>query len=114
MFGLPFVLVGAYLMVGRFFWDSYTRSKTRYALTTKRGIIAKQAAGRSLKSYPIQAETEIEFLPGPEATIYFAKEIRHGKNGSYTTQHGFRYVPGGEEVYRLIRAIQQGRIEVTE
>ncbi len=114
LFGLPFLLVGAYLMAGRFFWDSYARSRTRYALTSKRGIIAKEALGRSLKSYPIRDDTEIDYQPGPEAIIYFGKQVRRGKNGTYVTNHGFEYIQGGDEVYRLIRAVQQNRIEVTE
>ena len=114
LFGLPFVLVGAYFMVGRFFWDSFVRSKTVYALTTKRGIIARSAFGRSLKSYPIKRRTEIEYLPGEEATIYFGKEERRGKNGTYTVKRGFEYINGGDQVYRLMRAIQQGRLGAPE
>lgn len=114
LFGLPFVVIGAYMMVGRFFWDSFVRSKTVYALTTKRGIIARSAFGRSLKSYPIKRGTEVEYLPGEEATIYFGKEERRGKNGTYTVKRGFEYINGGDEVYRLMRAIQQGRMGAPE
>lgn len=114
LFGLPFLAVGAYMMVGRFFWDSYVRSKTVYALTTKRGIVARSAFGRSLKSYPIRRETEVEYLPGEEATIYLAREQRRGKNGTYTVKRGFEYINGGDEVYRLIRALQQGRLGTSE
>ena len=114
LFGLPFLLIGGYLAFGRFFWDSYARSKTVYALTTKRGIIARQTFGRSLKSYPIQKRTDIEYLPGPEATIYFAKEEKQGKNGRYTVKRGFEHFNDGDTVYRLIRAIQQDRIETPE
>ena len=114
LFGLPFVLVGAYMMAGRFFWDSYVRSKTRYALTNRRGIIARSALGRSLKSYPVEHKTRIDYRPGPEATILFAEEERRGKNGRYTVKRGFEYIPDGDDVYRLMRAIQQGRVEAAE
>jgi hypothetical protein len=109
LFGLPFVAVGFYLMVGRFFWDSFVRSKTRYALTNKRAIVASSAWGRKLRSWPIHAGTRLEFEPGDEATIWFAEEVKRGSKGrTYTTKHGFEYVEGGDELYRLMRRVQQG------
>ena len=79
-----------------------------------RGIIARQAWGRSLKSWPLDAGANIDYRPGAEATIYFAEEQRRGKNGSYTVRRGFEFIPDGDQVYRLMRAIQQGRLETTE
>lgn len=109
LFGLPFLAVGFYLMVGRFFWNSYVRSKTRYALTNKRAIVARSAAGRKLKSWPITSHTRLEFEPGEEATIWFAEEIKRGSKGrTYTTKHGFEYIEGGDELYRLIRRVKEG------
>lgn len=37
LWGIPFVLVGAYITVGRFFFDSYLRSRSRYFLTNRGG-----------------------------------------------------------------------------
>ena len=109
LFGLPFVAVGFYLMVGRFFWDSFARSRTRYALTNKRAIVATSAVGRKLKSWPILSGTRLEYEPGDEATIWFAEEVKRGSKGrTYTTKHGFEYIEGGDEVYRLMRRVQQG------
>jgi hypothetical protein len=39
VWGIPFVVAGLYLMVGRFFIDAFARSKTHYGLTTERIII---------------------------------------------------------------------------
>lgn len=39
LFGIPFLCVGLYITVGRFFYDSYKRGKTLYAVTDKRVII---------------------------------------------------------------------------
>lgn len=39
LFGVPFVLVGIYLLIGRFFFDAIRRKHTSYALTQKRIII---------------------------------------------------------------------------
>ena len=111
LFGLPFIAVGLYLLVGRFFWGAYKRGRTRYALTEKRAIIATNAFGRKLKSYPISASTRLDYEPGPEATIWFAKEERRGQKGRrYTVKKGFEYVSGGDDLYRLMRRVQQGDV----
>ena len=38
--GLPFVLTGLYMVVGRFFWDMYSRKHTHYGITDKRVLFA--------------------------------------------------------------------------
>jgi hypothetical protein len=45
LWGLPFVCVGLWLMVGRFFTDAGVRAKTYYAVTDKRVLFVK--AGRT-------------------------------------------------------------------
>lgn len=111
LFGLPFVAIGLYLIAGRFFWDTYVRRHTRYALTDKRAIVARSHWGRSLESYPIRPEAEIHYLPGPEASIFFDRTVRgagrpHGP-GRRTIRHGFEFIADGEHVYRLVRAVQK-------
>ena len=109
LFGLPFVAVGAYLVFGRFFWKAWVRSKTRYALTDKRAIIATNTFSRKLQSYPIGPGTRIDYEPGEQATLWFAEEERRGNKGRrYTVKHGFEYISGGDEVYRLMRRVQEG------
>lgn len=43
LWGIPFVLVGLYLIVGRFFVDAWIRRGMRYALTDQRILIARTA-----------------------------------------------------------------------
>lgn len=108
LFGVPFVLVGAYMVFGQYVWKAFVRGRTRYALTTKRALIAKSVWGRSLKSWPINGRTRIELEPGRESTIWFAEEERRGSKGRrYTVKKGFEYIPGGEELYRMMRQVQQ-------
>lgn len=108
LFGLPFVAIGAYMAFGRYFVDSFRRARTRYALTDKRGIIATNAFGRSLVSHPIGRETEVEYLPGRESTIWFARTLRQGGKGrTWEEKKGFEYIPDGDHVYRLIRQIKE-------
>src|SRR5579862_2671126 len=42
LFGLPFAVIGAYLIVGRFIVDAWLRSRTYYAVTNQRIIICRE------------------------------------------------------------------------
>ena len=115
IWGLPFLIVGAYITVGRFFIDQRIRKHTVYALTTKRAFIATSAFGRKLRDKPIRPGTSIDYAPGQEATLTFGGvspqtvQMRnlgywHGATGDFS----FRAISDGEKVYRLARDIQQG------
>lgn len=106
MFGILFILVGLYMLVGQYFWGAYKRGRTRYALSDKRAFIASQAIRKELNFYPIKAATEVHMKPGTETSIYFAVRIYRSKNGARRVPLGFEYISDGEEVYRLIRQIQ--------
>lgn len=49
LWGIPFVVIGLYIAVGRFFWDSYRRSKMWYGLTTDSALILIEGSRRSLQ-----------------------------------------------------------------
>lgn len=45
LFGIPFVLIGLYLIVGRFFADAWIRGHLFYAVTNKRILILRSGIG---------------------------------------------------------------------
>lgn len=49
--GIPFVLIGLYFVVGRFFYKSFTKNGTVYALTDRRAIVLNR--GTSLDEMAI-------------------------------------------------------------
>jgi hypothetical protein len=59
LWGVPFVLVGAYMIVGRFFVDAWQRARTCYALTDQRAIIISGIVSRQVKSLPLRTMSDI-------------------------------------------------------
>ena len=55
LFMVPFLLVGLYLVIGRFVFDAWRRSRTFYGLTEQRVIILSGWFSTSIKSIPIKS-----------------------------------------------------------
>lgn len=59
LWGIPFVLVGLYLIIGRFFFDAKRREKTVYGITENRIIIKSGVFKESIKSLNIKTLSDI-------------------------------------------------------
>ncbi len=61
LFGIPFVLIGLYLVFGRFFVDMNQRTKTTYAVTSERVMILTSGlfVGNNTKSLSLRTMTDI-------------------------------------------------------
>jgi hypothetical protein len=62
LFGLPFLVAGIYITVGRFFHDASMRRKLNYAVTNRRVLILKRSRSPKLTSL------DLDRLPGLEMT----------------------------------------------
>lgn len=109
-FGLIHFTVGVGIAFGAVFWDAWRRRHTWYTLTDRRAFIATDIPlrGRRLRSYPIGADTALNYDAATPATIHFAHEYRRTKNGSTRRDIGFERIEDGREVYARLRAIQRG------
>lgn len=54
LFGIPFVIIGYYMLIGRFFYDARKRKNTIYAVTTERIITRSGTKNRETKSVEIR------------------------------------------------------------
>jgi len=116
LWGIPFVLVGLYIMFGRFVVDARMRARAAYGLTDRRIIIVSGLVSRSVKSLQLRTLSDltleekidgggtITFGPAHPAARWFAGAAWPG-TGSYQAP-AFELIPSASEVYRRIRDAQ--------
>ncbi len=109
MFGLIHFFVGIGIGIGPVFWNTLKRRRSWYTLTSKRAMIATDmpTKGRVLRSYPITKDTMIEIDSGEPASISFATDQRHRKNGTFKVKIGFERIADAKKVYAMMRDIQK-------
>jgi hypothetical protein len=59
LWGIPFVLIGLYIIVGRFFVDSAQRSRTAYGVTDRRIVIVSGLFSRTVRTLPVKTLTDV-------------------------------------------------------
>ncbi len=78
IWGIPFMVIGVYITVGRFFWDARVRSQTFYAVTSTRVIIVAGGMRRSVRSLRLNILPEVSLHESSDASgsITFEAAIR--------------------------------------
>jgi hypothetical protein len=109
--GVPFLCVAAYIMVGRFVYDSWIRSRTAYGLTTERVLISTVGFAPSLKSLDLHTLPTVMLTERPDGsgTITFGPvQDQFGWSRRRAMQPpAFEAIPGAKAVYEQIRAAQR-------
>jgi hypothetical protein len=59
LWGVPFVLLGIYMIIGRFFFDARVRTRTFYGLTNRRAIIISGLFSKTTNSLPLRTLADI-------------------------------------------------------
>jgi hypothetical protein len=111
LWGIPFVAIGAYITVGRFFVDSWRRARTRYGLTSERIIIR---SGGSTKSLNLRTLTDVTLTERGDGrgTITFGASafpmaMFAGASWPGIPQaSAFESIPDARKVYAQIRVAQ--------
>jgi hypothetical protein len=112
--GIPFILVGAYMVAGRFVWDARRRAKTYYGVTDRHllivyGVDSKKTTTLALKSLP--GLTLDERYNGDGDVVFDTKDASHVATGGIvgrgqTVPAMFELIPQAREVYNIIRKAQ--------
>jgi hypothetical protein len=114
LWGIPFVLVGLYIVVGRFFVDAHARSRTTYGLTSQRVLIVSESIRREIKSLPLRTLSDVSLSErsngsgtisfGGEAPWWSAFAMWPGsKKGQAPC---FESIPEARRVFDQLRAAQ--------
>ena len=114
LWGIPFVLVGLYMVVGRFFFDAWQRGRTTYGLTNERVIIVSHSFSRSVKSLNLRTLTDITLDQNSEesGTIVFGVANRSSWAPDWVGKRrqpdppSFEMIEGARKVYAMIREAQ--------
>jgi len=118
IFGIPFVIVGLYLLIGRFFVDAYVRERTIYGVTNERVIIIAGLFSLETKSLQLRTLTDVTLTEKNNGlgTIGFGLGtlVSGGYigNGMMTSTRrlsppSFYYIQDAKEVYNIIRGAQK-------
>ena len=117
LWGIPFLAVGAYITVGRFFVDAYIRSKTRYGVTNERVLLVGGLFNRTVKTISLRTLGEISLQEHSNGygTITFGSSLPFAAWGRGFAWPGmeqrlppaFDHIPEAKYVYDLIRRTQQ-------
>jgi hypothetical protein len=112
LFGVPFVLIGLYLIFGRFFVDARMRARTEYGLTNRRAIIVSGLFSRTVKSIDLRSTPEITLTEKADrsGTITFGAAPSYGGYGRMQNpwlsgssgQPAFDMIEDARNVYALI------------
>lgn len=119
LFGLPFILVGSYMLFGRFILKRQRKKKTHYAITNQRVIVYSSFINSSLQAQFIQQIPAINktVKKNGTGTIVFGNpsllDSMYGNTGFefFSSFYGtsvisFYDVANVEEVYDLIHEVR--------
>jgi hypothetical protein len=116
LWGIPFVLMGLYIMVGRFFVDSMQRAKVAYGLTNRRAIIISGLRSRNVKSLPLKTLSDVTLSEKSDASGTIALGpaspfARYYGNGAWPGNAAmmtpsFEMIDDAKSVYSTLRSAQ--------
>lgn len=113
LWGIPFVLVGLYVIAGRFVWDAYVRSRTWYAITSDSALICRRMPGGVLQRISLRNVNNLRLALGESGTgtISFGNEVPWGWGGwqgwAGSTVPSFEFIADARRVYDM--CVQAGR-----
>lgn len=120
LFGIPFVVVGLYLIVGRFFVDAWQRAHTYYSITDRRILIVCNFLQQSLQSLNLANLTDVSLTERKDGSgtitfgsgtslfrpFFFSHSQWFGSSRQFFTLPSFRGIENVRGVYEIILKLQ--------
>jgi hypothetical protein len=117
MWGIPFVLVGLYIVFGRFLFDAWNRSRTYYGVTNERIIIISGILARQTKSLQLRTLADVSLSQRGDGSgtitfgpTYFLNTIFPAGAWPGTARYAsptFEMIDHAKEAYDIIRGAQR-------
>ena len=118
LWGIPFVLIGQYLIWGRFLYNSWKKGRSFYAVTNKRVLVVNQARSRRVVAALLQQLPAIEKSVRGDGigTITFGLiPMMYGRRSNQASVDGglsspvptFVDVEDAESVYRIVSDLRE-------
>jgi len=116
IWGIPFVLIGLYMIFGRFFFDAALRKKTFYAVTDRRLIILKNLFRFDLASFDLDSASNLnlsersdgsgDILFGAPSPMAYSAGAGWPQSRRGYQVPGFYLLPNAREIFGLVRDAQ--------
>jgi hypothetical protein len=110
LWGVPFIVIGVHLLVGRFFIDAWLRKHTCHALTDQRVLIVTTLFSRKVRSLELKrlGEMNLSERSRGNGSIVFGRETSFDGEGGWpgSTKHAaprFDLIDDARGVQRLVR-----------
>jgi hypothetical protein len=114
LFGVPFVIVGLYLIFGRFYVDARNRARTTYGITSERIIIVSGLFSPQVKSLQLRTLSDISLTESRDGSgtisfgpTTFVRGFPMSWNGSGNSAPSFEMIEGAKGAYGIIRSAQR-------
>lgn len=94
LWGVPFIVIGAYFAAGRFAYKRYRKGRTAYGITTQRAVIADP---RSFSDMPLQHQpvTVRRTRDGRHASVLFGTAVGPGLSSAFRKSATWYYANTG-------------------
>jgi hypothetical protein len=108
---VPFLAIGAYILVGRFLYDAWRRGRTVYGLTDQRALILRPSKQISITLDHI-SEMSLQERGSGRGSIVFGpsginRQNASGVWGGDPAVPTFEFIPDARNVYAAIRNAQK-------
>jgi hypothetical protein len=74
MWGIPFIVIGQYMVWGRFFYDAWLKRRTYYAVTNRRVLVLQEGLKRKSNWTYLEAIPMIEREGATSGTLWFGEK----------------------------------------
>jgi hypothetical protein len=106
LWGIPFIVVGQYLIWGRFLYDAWIKRRTSYAITSRRVLILQEGWKRKTSATYLEGIPSIESEGTTVGTIWFGPKYPVIAGRGQKTRRWSRFSVGDVPVFADIDDVE--------